>query len=166
MSEDKGKNRIKFPLRVYSFDEKRWLNVYRLGDNGKDCYDKSLVYLIGVLEIDLFLENDILNYYKSKIYQQSTIEQEFEKYPKLAELLLHAANYWKTDNTWSATLEQINNICRENTELKQQTASIIQQTLQYVAEHGKVKMYWRGDIIIDKQNILNMAPEIIKIIKC
>jgi len=44
--------------------------------------------------------------------------QPFENYPKLAELLLVAAHTWKTDDTWSATLGEINNVCRENASLK------------------------------------------------
>jgi len=42
-------------------------------------------------------------------------KQAFEEYPKLANLLEHAANFWLTDNRWSELLEEINKIC----ELKQ-----------------------------------------------
>lgn len=45
--------------------------------------------------------------------------QAFEDYPKLAECLLFAANNWKVDlSSWSATLEQINIVCKELTDLK------------------------------------------------
>ena len=45
-------------------------------------------------------------------------KQSFEDYPELASHLLHAANNWKTDGNWSATLEQINNVCKELTDIK------------------------------------------------
>lgn len=39
----------------------------------------------------------------------------FEDYPALSERLLHAAHFWKTDSTWSATLQEINNVCEQLT---------------------------------------------------
>lgn len=52
---------------------------------------------------------------------------------------------------------------------KTQTASIIQQTLQYVAENATVFLpfhsHLHGTKNIDKKHILNMAPDLIKLIK-
>ena len=46
-------------------------------------------------------------------------KQAFEEYPQLAEKLLHAAKNWSTNDTWSATLGEINKVCRENVALQQ-----------------------------------------------
>lgn len=42
-------------------------------------------------------------------------KQPFEDYPRLSELLLHAAHNWKTDSLWSETLEEINKVCSQLT---------------------------------------------------
>jgi len=44
--------------------------------------------------------------------------QPFEQHQRLSELLLHAANNWKTDSTWSETLEQINKVFHQNASLQ------------------------------------------------
>ncbi len=45
---------------------------------------------------------------------QST--QDFENYPDLRDSILHAANNWKTDSSWSNHLEQINILCKSSAE--------------------------------------------------
>ena len=41
-------------------------------------------------------------------------KNEFEAFPRLANNLLHAANTWKVDDTWSSTLDEINEVCRSH----------------------------------------------------
>lgn len=50
--------------------------------------------------------------------------QPFEAFPKLADCLLHGAHFWKTDNRWSETLEEINKICTLYSELEQMTDKV------------------------------------------
>jgi len=68
-------------------------------------------------------------------------KQSFEDYPELASHLLHAANNWKTDGNWSATLEQINNVCKELTDIKSEITKLIKiqekSAIRYKACFGK-----------------------------
>lgn len=43
----------------------------------------------------------------------------FENYPELSARLLHAESFWKVDDTWSATLAEINKVCEQLTIAKQ-----------------------------------------------
>lgn len=57
----------------------------------------------------------------------------FEDYQKLADCLLHAANFWKTDSRWSETLGEINNVCTETTSLQEENKRL-REALEKIVE--------------------------------
>lgn len=58
-----------------------------------------------------------------------------EHFPKLAYYILHAANNWKTDNKWSATLEQINNVCTIALNANQSAQQERERIVGLIGEH-------------------------------
>lgn len=101
----------------YSFDGVIWNNAR--GEN----YSKYLDFSEYSKSIPEFETSQYLplNISPEKKQEEGYIDfrNAFEDYPELSERLLHAASFWKVDDTWSATLAEINKVCEQLTIAKQ-----------------------------------------------